>query len=145
MSEPENTDDGPTGPSDEDLKAIGLTRTKAWVRVTETGPARRARRYRDRAPPAAQGQRQLSTTVPQEARETVRQIYRRLCEGNLSLADLVALQASNAHRSEADQVREARLPAAARIDRKRIGQIWILAATSLAAFTAGMTIALGLI
>jgi len=144
MNEPQNTDDGPTGPSDEDLMAMGLARTKAWVRVTETGPARRNKRYRKRA--AAQGQRQLSTPVPDEARETVRQICRRLCDGDLSLADLAALQAGDAPQSGADQAPGAQLTAAAaRSDRKRIiRQILKVASIGLAAFTVGMTIAFGL-
>lgn len=143
MSEPEDTDDGPTGPSDDDLMAMGLAPTRAWVRANETGQARRNRRYRERA--AAQGQRQLSATVPEEARDTVRQICRRLCDGDLSVADLAALQASAARRSEAEKAQDAAPLAVSRNDNKRlVRQILALTAISLAAFAAGMTIASGL-
>lgn len=134
-------DDDPSDPSDEELRAMGLEETRAWVRVQETGKARRNRRYRERA--AAQGQRPFSTLVPDETRETVRLICRQLCDGELNLEDLNALVTADLRRPDAGAANDTAANAdSVNDDGKVVRQILAVAAVGVIAFAAGITIAL---
>ena len=121
---------------------MGLEETRAWVRVQETGKARRNRRYRERA--AAQGQRPFSTLVPDETRETVRLICRQLCDGELNLEDLTAaLQRTDEQHARTPCAPESLTHETAARENKAIKtQILMLAGASSAAFVAGIALAL---
>jgi len=129
-------------PSDDELRAMGLEPRQAWVRSEAIGKAVRNRRSRDKA--AAQGRRQISIPVPDEARETVRTICQQLCGEELGTDDLTAAL----RRTERKQHRTPTAPedvtheTAARENRAMKTQILMLAGASSAAFAAGLALAL---
>lgn len=121
-------------PSDADLRALGLEQTRAWVRKHESGKARRNRRHREKA--ASCGRRQLSVTVPEEARDIVRRICSELCSERLTTAEVQCLlppkvpgQALNAEPGHKRPPRPQRVLSHARIT-----------ARDLAAFVAGLAV-----
>jgi hypothetical protein len=120
------------GPSDADLRALGLEPTRAWVRQRESGKALRNRRHREKA--AAHGRRQLSITVPDEARDTVRQVCQALCREHLTVVDLHRVLRRNAFSQTAEE-----RPAPQRTPRtlRLVYQTWITA-RDLAAFIVGL-------
>ena len=129
-------------PSDNDLRAMGLEPRQAWIRSEATGKALRNKRSREKA--AAQGRRQISITVPDEARETVRTICQQLCAEELSTAVLTEVL----KHSERQQSRTLGAPesvtreTAPRETRAIKRQILMLTGASGSAFAAGIAFAL---
>jgi hypothetical protein len=129
-------------PSDDELRAMGLEPRQAWVRSEATGKALRNRRSREKA--AAQGRRQISIAVPDEARETVRTICQQLCAEQLSTEDLTAaLQRADRQQSQKLNAPTSVTPeTAARGTTVVKRQILMLTGASGAAFAAGIALAL---
>ena len=129
-------------PSDDELRAMGLEPRQAWVRSEATGKALRNRRSREKA--AAQGRRQISIAVPDQARETVRTICQQLCAEELSTEDLTAaLQRADRQESQTLNAPNSVTPeTAARGTTVVKRQILMLTGASGAAFAAGIALAL---
>jgi FlaA1/EpsC-like NDP-sugar epimerase len=129
-------------PSDDDLRAMGLEPRQAWIRSEATGKALRNKHSREKA--AAQGRRQISIAVPDQARETVRTICQQLCAEELSTADLTELL----QRAERQQSRTLGAPesvtreTAPRETRAIKRQTLMLTGASGAALAAGIALAL---
>jgi hypothetical protein len=121
---------------------MGLEPRQAWIRREATGKARRNKRSREKA--AAQGRRQISIAVPDQARETVRTICRQLCAEELSTEDLTAaLQRADRQRSQTINATKSVTPeTAARGTTAVKRQILMLTGASGAAFAAGIALAL---
>lgn len=65
--------------SDDELQAGGLQPVKAYVRTRAGKSAERQKRYRDKQ--EAEGFKQTNVQVPEEHQETIREIARKLREG----------------------------------------------------------------
>jgi hypothetical protein len=129
-------------PGDEELRAMGLEPRQAWIRSEPTGKAQRNRRAREKA--EAQGRRQISIAVPDDARETVRTICHQLCAKELSSTELmVALQQSKTQQPVREKLQESAGPQISPRETRAIArQVLILATASGTAFVAGITLAL---
>jgi len=79
----ENVPERPIDPdrvlSDDELQAGGLQPVKAYVRTKASKAADRQKRWRDKK--ATEGLKQTNVQVPEEHQETIKEIARRLREG----------------------------------------------------------------